>query len=137
MKFTRWKAFCLSQTVVIAVLALSGCAITSPIQPVATSKSKFDDAVYSGETVTISAATPGGEEFRVFHQGASSFVSIQTIRTEAEQRATDFCVRKSKVMKPLRETNSKPPHVLGNFPRVEIVFECVDRPQVAAVPISL
>jgi hypothetical protein len=35
-------------------------------------------------------------------------------------------------MNPLSETAAKPPYILGNFPRVEIVFECVDRP--SAVP---
>lgn len=31
-------------------------------------------------------------------------------------------------MRPLRETTSKPPHILGNFPRVEIVFSCIEKP---------
>jgi hypothetical protein len=27
----------------------------------------------------------------------------------------------------LRETTAKPPYILGNFPRVEIIFGCVDK----------
>lgn len=111
---------------VFPVMVMSGCASTSPIQSVTSSRSQFEGAIYSGETVAINSNTPGSEEFRVFHQGATSFVTIQTIRTEAEQRATEFCNRRSKTMKPLRETTSKPPHILGNFPRVEIIFECVE-----------
>lgn len=30
------------------------------------------------------------------------------------------------------ETASTPPHILGNYPRVELVFQCVDRPSAAS-----
>ena len=113
---------------------LAGCADTSPIRPAASSNSQFDSAVYQGESVTISSSTPGSEEFRVFHQGATGFVSVQSVRASAEQRATEFCDRQGKVMKPLRETASKPPHILGNFPRIEIIFGCVDKPAAVVAP---
>jgi hypothetical protein len=111
----------------VSVVIFSGCAVTSPIQPVASSKSQFEDAVYGGESVTVSNGAPGAEEYRVFHQGATGFVSIQSVRADAEQRSTDFCDRKGKAMKALRETTSKPPHIMGNFPRVEIIFVCVEK----------
>ncbi len=114
---------------VSTLLLLAGCATTSTIQPASSSRSGFDGAVYGGESVTISANEEGAEEYRVFHQGATGFVSVQVVRDDAELRGKEFCDRKGKVMKPLRETTSKPPHVLGNFPRVEIVFSCVDRPK--------
>jgi hypothetical protein len=63
-------------------------------------------------------------------------VSVQIVREGAEQRATAFCERKNKVFKPLRETTSKPPHILGNFPRIEIVFACVDKVSTAVPPAS-
>jgi hypothetical protein len=112
----------------VTAIILSGCADTSTIQPAGSSKSQFEDAVYRGESVTISSTTPGSEEYRVFHQGATGFVSVQSVRASAEQRATEFCDRRGKAMKPLRETTSKPPHILGNFPRVELIFGCVDKP---------
>jgi Short C-terminal domain len=93
-----------------------------------------EGAIYPGETVTISASSPDVEEYRVFHQGATGFVSVQWVREDAEQRATAFCERKNKVFKPLRETTSKPPHLLGDFPRLEIVFACVDKVATAAPP---
>ena len=112
---------------VILLLVLSGCAVTAPIQPAASSKSQFEGAVYSGDTVILSSNNIGSEEFRVFNQGASSFVPIQDLRDDAERRATEFCNRSSHMMKPLRETTSKPPHILGNFPRVEIIFACIEK----------
>lgn len=122
--------------IVASVGFLTGCADTSPIRPAASSKSEFDSAVYQGESVNISSSTTGSEEFRVFHQGATGFVSVQSVRASAEQRATEFCDRQGKVMKPLRETASKPPHILGNFPRIEIIFGCVDKPTAVVVPAS-
>src|SRR5215471_11772878 len=119
--------------IVASVLPLlGGCAYSTPIQPVASSVSAFDGAVYGGETVTINPNTEGAEEYRVFHQAATGFNSVQEVRDDAERRAKEFCDRKGNVLRLLRETTSKPPHILGNFPRVEIVFTCVEKPKSVA-----
>jgi len=107
---------------------LAGCAVTAPIQPASSSKSGFDGAVYKGATVVTGTAAPGNESYRVFIQGATGFVSIQSVRDDAEQRAKDFCDHKGNAFESLTETTAVPPYVLGNFPRVEIVFDCVERP---------
>lgn len=122
-----WVNRALTAALMAASSVLLGCASSTPIQPASSGKSQFDGAVYQGESVTISESTPGTEEFRVFHQGATGFVSVQSVREDAEERATQFCERKEKAMKPLRETTSKPPHILGNFPRIEIFFSCVEK----------
>ncbi|MEP6883957.1 MAG: SHOCT domain-containing protein [Gammaproteobacteria bacterium] len=106
---------------------LAGCASAPSIQPVSSSRSIFEGAVYTGQTGTLNAGTPGNTEFRVFRQAATGFVSMQSVRSDAEQSATAFCDRKAKVMNPLRETVAKPPYILGNFPRIEIIFECSDK----------
>jgi hypothetical protein len=64
----------------------------------------------------------------VFIQGATGFVSMQSVRDDAEQRAKEFCDRKGKAMESIRETTATPPYILGNFPRIEIVFDCVAQP---------
>ena len=115
----------------LLALTLGGCATSSTIQPAASSKSQFDGAVYAGETAVISADGSVGEEYRVFQQGATGFVSVGSVRDDAEQRMKDFCDRKSKAAKPLRERTSVPPHILGNYPRIEIIFACVDHPATA------
>jgi hypothetical protein len=115
----------------LAVTVITGCAVTSPIQPAATSKSGFDGAVYKGQTATIKPETPGNPAFRVFIQGATTFVSMQSVRDDAEQRATAFCDRQGKVMESLAETTATPPFVLGNFLRIEIVFDCINKPNSA------
>ncbi len=121
MHFTRSVS-----TSLFIALFLAGCAATGAIKPVASSKSDFDGAVYQGETTVINTKSLSGEEYRVFNQGATGFVSLQANREDAEERATKFCTQKGKSMRPLRETVSKPPHVMGNFPRAELIFECMN-----------
>jgi hypothetical protein len=115
----------------LTVIPLSACAVTSPIQPADTSKSAFADAVYKGHTTNIKPETPGNPAYRAFIQGATGFVSMDSVRDDAEERAKEFCDRKGKVMESLTETTATPPYILGNFPRIEIVFDCVAKPATA------
>ena len=105
---------------------LSGCAVTGEIVPARTSKSAFDDSVYSGETTDFNQKSITGEEFRLFKQGAHGGTSPLTIRGEIERSASDFCNAKGKDLRLLRQIASTPPYLLGNFPKVELVFECVE-----------
>jgi hypothetical protein len=41
------------------------------------------------------------------------------------QRVVEFCDFKGQEPYLIEETTSKPPHILGNWPRIEIVFSCV------------
>lgn len=111
-----------------------GCANTTAVLPASASKSEFLGAVYSGETVQLENQTPGAEVFRMFQQGATGFVSVAEVRADVEVAATKHCARKGKTVRPIQETASKPPHILGNFPRVEWLFECVDAPQTTMAP---
>lgn len=131
--------FRLTQNISIRVGAITfslGCASAPTIQPVASSTSRFEGAAYRGETAAIGRAAAGSTEYRVFRQGATGFVSIQSVRSDAEQAATEFCDRKGQALNPLRETVATPPFVLGNFPRIEIVFECADKQVARAAPVA-
>jgi hypothetical protein len=70
--------------------------------------------------------------YRVFEQGATGFVSLQSVRETAEQRANDFCGKQGRWAKTLTEHTCKPPHILGNSPRVELVFVCANKVNAAA-----
>jgi len=104
--------------------------------PASASKSGFEGAVYSGESVDLDTATPGAEIYRLFEQGATGFVSLESLRDSVENLATKFCVRKGKIVRTVKETTSKPPHILGNFPRLEWQFECVDSPKLAGTAVT-
>ena len=116
------------------VTTVGGCANTTAVLLATSSKSEFESAVYSGETVQLERQTPAAEVFRVFQQGATGFVSVANVREGVEEIATKHCARKGKTVSPIQETTSKPPHILGNFPRVEWLFECVDAARPATAP---
>jgi hypothetical protein len=122
--YTDLMAFTHALTV-LASLSLVACASNPPVQPVTGSKSQFDGAVYSGEVSVIDRPTLGVEAYRAFYQGGSGFVSVSSVRETVEDMDDKHCARKGQAVRPLQETTSKPPHILGNFPRLEIVFECV------------
>ncbi|QYX66548.1 hypothetical protein K2227_09625 [Shewanella putrefaciens] len=79
---------------VIACLLLTACSVSSSIQRVEKSKSGFDGAVYEGEETIIRNDIPDSEAYRIFHQGATGFVSVQSVRNSAENRAESFCENK-------------------------------------------
>ena len=113
-------------TMIASAALLVACAGTSSIRPANSSKSGFDGAVFAGETSVLNSSTPGVESYRLFQQAATGFVSLETVRASTEKRATEYCARSGAQMRTLSERTSTPPHILGNFPRVEIVFECAD-----------
>ena len=110
---------------VIACLLLTACSVSSSIQRAEKSKSGFDGAVYEGEETIIRNDIPDSEAYRIFHQGATGFVSVQSVRNSAENRAESFCENKGLRYELLRERVSVGAHVAGNFPRSELVFTCV------------
>ena len=124
----NWPRTLAASSAFIGTLFGAACSTTEPIQAAAASKSGFDGAVYKGTTVTVNPATSGATAYRVFEKGGSGFVSMASVRETAEQRATEFCDRKGKQWESLTETTASPPYILGNFPRIEIVFDCIDRP---------
>jgi len=99
-----------------------GCATSSPVQRYSDSHLEFDDP-----TVLIENDYPGEDIYRIYHRAATGFVSIQSIRQSAEQRAEDFASRQGKAFVVLGEQISNPPYILGNFPRIEIVFALIDK----------
>lgn len=104
---------------------LAGCAVSSTIERAETGKSEFDGAVYGGKTSSINAELPGVPKHRIFHQGSTGFISVETIRNSALKRIDAFCDRSGTDSYLIQETTSTPPHILGNWPRIEIIFSCV------------
>lgn len=65
----------------------------------------------------------------IYHKGATGFVSVQSIREAAEERISNFANRQGKSFVVLGEQISQPPYILGNFPRIEIVFALIEKEQ--------
>lgn len=123
MRVARFLA--LTPLVAFFLLVLSGCANSTAIQRYGESSSAF-----SPGPVLMGNHYPPGDIYRVSQQGSTGFTSIASLREEVEARASTFCVRQGKSMVVLGEKISQPPYILGNFPRIEIVFACIAKPGV-------
>jgi hypothetical protein len=117
--------------IVLALITLSGCATSSPVQRYGESSSGFSEPPQ-----LVSHTYPEKDIYRIYHRAATGFVSIQSIREAAEQRATDFANRQGKSFVVLGEKISQPPYILGNFPRIEIVFALIDKKDAVAASAS-
>ena len=122
------KVIAIASLVTISAL-VSSCSSMSEIQKVSKSESHFKDAVYEGRDFYIAEENVKGERYRIFHQASTGFSGTSGIRNSATIRAKKFCREMSgdKVMFKESEHTAKPPYVFGNFPRIEIIFACVDR----------
>lgn len=92
------KSICL---LVIAVL-VNGCAANSGV-------------------VKIGEGT-----YKIYRRAATGFASGTAIREQITLEANEFCVGQGKVSKVLEIGGSHPPYILGNFPKAEIQFVCLD-----------
>jgi hypothetical protein len=71
------------------------------------------------------AVTPAGEGTYIASRSGQVFTSITDLKAKALTQADEFCGAKHMTFKVLNSTNSEPPYILGNYPRVEITFKCV------------
>ena len=114
---------------ILVAIAASGCSSSSDIRKVSESESHFEDAAYEGRDFFVAEEKIEGEQYRVFHQASTGFSGTSGIRHSATVRAQSFCKEMDgdKVMFKVSEHTASPPYVLGNFPRIEIIFVCVER----------
>ncbi len=120
------------RTVVVCAAASSlfSCAVASPIRLAATSSSAFWFPGW-GKSVTVVSEVPEEEQFRISHRGSTGYTPVSALRRSAHRRAEQFCQRSDRVLSPVTEQQSSPPHILGNFPRYEMVFACTHADLVA------
>ena len=110
---------------------VNGCAENSAVFRAKDSKSFFDDAVFKGETTVLDEDTTESEQYRVYQQAATGFISVETCREEVEQKAFRYCENMGKSLKKLQERTSVTPHILGNFPRAELLLVCLQKTNLA------
>jgi hypothetical protein len=120
----RFLAIKVVYSLIAAAFLLSGCAYETPIQRYSESASKFRKPPQM-----MSHDYPDKDVYRIFQQGATGFVPLASIREDLELQAEQFCERQGKGMVVLGANYSKPPYILGNFPRMELIFAAVDKPK--------
>lgn len=104
------------------VILLTSCATSSPIASFSGRESYFKTAPR-----LMKHNYPASDVFTLYQRAASGFESIQSIRNQVERRAEIFANRQNKSIVVLGENISEPPYILGNFPRIQIVFALIDK----------
>ncbi|MGF1799963.1 SHOCT domain-containing protein [Vibrio gigantis] len=125
---------------VLSFTVLAGCAQKSPIEKVSESTSHFADAFYEGsKDFYITEDPKDGEQYRIFHQASTGFTLTSVLRKSATKRANQFCsdMEKGTQMYTMSEHTASPPYLLGNFPRIEIIFVCSQKELVSGGAINV
>jgi hypothetical protein len=68
----------------------------------------------------------GNNTFMVTRQAATGFSGSGTLKAEALKEAAKFCATQGKQLKVVAITEAKPPYILANFPKAEVVFKALD-----------
>jgi hypothetical protein len=67
-----------------------------------------------------------GDVLSVTRQGATGFSSATAVRSEAMAEAQAHCISQKRELFLVELQENKPPFMLGNFPRTEVRFMCLE-----------
>lgn len=96
-------------SVVVAGTLLAGCAANSGVAPI------------------------GQDNFVVSRQAASGFSGTGNLKAEALTEANQYCANQQKSLSVVDIREAQPPFIMGNFPKAEIQFACIDASKINAV----
>ena len=114
-----------TKSIVLSSIALLyGCSSATPIQEALISVSAFDGAFFAGEATEVSRNDKSLVEYRVFQHASDGFEGGSPVRYKAESRANIFCEQRNMASRTIREQAAVPPYILGNFPKIELIFVC-------------
>jgi len=68
----------------------------------------------------------GKDTFMVSRQASTGFSGSGNLKAEAFQEANQYCNSRGKSMQVVSTYEASPPYLLGNFPKAEIQFMCLD-----------
>ena len=85
-----------------SILLLTGCASNSGVVPM------------------------GPDKFMVSRQAATGFSGAASLKAEALHEANQHCTSQRKDLLVENTNEAQPPFILGNYPRAEIQFKCVE-----------
>jgi hypothetical protein len=88
---------------VVAAALMAGCASRSSVMPM------------------------GQGDFTITKEASSGFFGTATLKVDALQEANEYCTTFGKNVQVTNITETKPPYVLSNYPRVDLQFKCVNR----------
>lgn len=69
----------------------------------------------------------GKDTYMVSRQAATGFSGSGTLKAEAFQEAGLHCEKMGKSVQVVNTIEAQPPFILGNFPKAEVQFMCLDK----------
>ena len=82
--------------------------------------------LFGGCAANSGVVALGADRFMISRQAATEFSGLGTLKADALREAEQYCAKNGKAVYVLKTTESEPPYVLGNFPRAEVEFMCLD-----------
>ncbi|RKF19869.1 hypothetical protein DBZ36_05265 [Alginatibacterium sediminis] len=120
----KTKGMCLGAG---CLLVLSACSTTANTVPKADAgPSAFDGVSYDVKTKVLKDDVPDSEAYRLYLEEDTSYGSVYSVRKTALKQAASYCAQTSQYVSLLRESSALGLLSEGNYPRVELVFACVD-----------
>jgi hypothetical protein len=68
----------------------------------------------------------GDDTFMVSRQAATGFSGLGTLKADALQEASHYCASRNLQSHVISAVEAEPPFILGNFPKADVTFKCVD-----------
>jgi hypothetical protein len=79
----------------------------------------------SGCTANSGVVPLGNDSFIITKQAATGFSGTGFIKSKALREASAQCLRSEKAVEIESISESRPPYIVTNFPKVELTFKCV------------
>jgi hypothetical protein len=83
-------------------------------------------AVLAGCASNSGVVPMGSDMFMVSRQAATGFSGAGSLKAEALQEANQHCLSQKKELLVVNANEAQPPFILGNYPRAEVQFRCVE-----------
>lgn len=92
-------------------------------------------------STTTGVVPMGRDTYMIAKEQGSGFPGLGTMKGEIITEAVQFCAKQGKEFQIISTKETQPPYILGNYPRSEIEFMCLNagdkelqRPKLQPVP---
>ena len=68
----------------------------------------------------------GTDTYIVTRQAATGFSGSGTLKAEAFKEASAYCISQGKALQVVSTTEAQPPFLMGNYPKAEVQFMCLN-----------
>ena len=89
-------------------------------------KSAWTSAIFLCGCASNSGVVPAGpDSYLVSRQAATGFSGMGTLKADALREASEYCVSHGRLFVVTKTSESRPPYILGNYPKADVEFQCL------------